>query len=225
MDYKKINWNGFEGVEFEFMGLPAKVFKPNVKPNGHWMLKTEYFDAFPETEIELLNRGWHLAFNENYTRWAENVDLERKAEFVKFVSKEFNLDEKCVPVGMSCGGLYAVKLTAIIPDKIACLYLDAPVMNLLSCPFGLGIKTDITVTGQEYTRITGRTLNEMIAYRDHPIDKMNILLENKIPVAFISSIVVFAAPILGIKEKDKPELLFTSFCVGNKLDGFVPPYL
>ncbi len=186
MDYEKINWRGFEGVQFNFKGLPAKVIKPNVKPNGHWMLKTEYFDAFPETEIELLNRGWHLAFNENHTRWAEDIDVMRKAEFVYFVANEFNLDEKCVPVGMSCGGLYAVKLTAVIPQKIACLYIDAPVMNLLSCPFGLGIKDDTTVTGEEYTRITGRTLKDMISYREHPIDKMHVLLENKIPVIMVS---------------------------------------
>ena len=54
---QEIEWRGFQGYEFEFEGLPAKLIKPNCEPNGKWLLKAEYFDAFPETEIELLNRG------------------------------------------------------------------------------------------------------------------------------------------------------------------------
>ena len=79
------------GYEFEFEGLQAKLIKPNCKPNGKWLLKSEYFDAFPETEIELLNRGWHLAYNENYNRWAEDLDLERKSKFLQYIPETFGL--------------------------------------------------------------------------------------------------------------------------------------
>ena len=109
MNFEPIEWNGFEGVSFTFEGNYAQVVKPKCKPNGKWALKTEYVHAFPDTEIELLNRGWHIAYNQNDNRWAENPDLERKGHFIKFVSEQFNLDKKCALVGMSCGGLYAVK--------------------------------------------------------------------------------------------------------------------
>ena len=49
---KEIEWRGFKGYEFEFEGLPANLIKPNCKPNGKQLLKVEYFDAFPEMEIE-----------------------------------------------------------------------------------------------------------------------------------------------------------------------------
>ena len=71
-------------------GNHAEVIKPNCKPNGKWALKTEYHGAFPESEIELLNRGWHIAFNKNDNRWAEPRDLEREGNFIKFVSKKFS---------------------------------------------------------------------------------------------------------------------------------------
>ena len=135
---KEIEWRGFQGCEFEFEGLQAKLIKPNCKPNGKWLLKAEYFDAFPETEIELLNRGWHLAYNENYNRWAEDLDLKRKSKFLQYIPETFGLSEKGVLVGMSCGGLYSVKLTALNPERVQGIYLDAPVMNLLSCPCNLG---------------------------------------------------------------------------------------
>lgn len=182
--FQTIEWRGFQGVEFTFEGLPARVIKPNGRPNGKWLLKTEYFDAFPETEIELLNRGWHLAYNQNHNRWAEDLDLQRKAAFVEFVPKAFGLQPKCVLVGMSCGGLYAVKLAALIPEWIQGLYLDAPVMNLLSCPCNLGKASGVSF--EEYQGFTGRTMVEMLSYRQHPIDKLPILAAHKLPILLVS---------------------------------------
>lgn len=94
MSFEPIRRNNFEGYEceeFEFMGLPAKVVKPNKPANGKWALKTEYFGAFPELEIELLERGWHIAFNQNYNRWAEKEDIERKAAFINYVFEIWRL--------------------------------------------------------------------------------------------------------------------------------------
>lgn len=184
MNYTVSDYYGYECLDFEFMGRGAKLVRPNVEPNGNWALKTEYFDAFPDTQLELLARGWHIAYNENIDRWAEPRDLERKAAFVEFVSKEFSLSEKCVPIGMSCGGMYAVKLSALIPEKIAGLYLDAPVINLLSCPCALGVaKVSLY---DEYFEFTGRTISEMLSYRDHPFDKLPILLKNNIPILLVA---------------------------------------
>ena len=40
---------------------------------------------------------------------------------------------------MSCGGLCAINFAAKYPDLVSVLYLDAPVVNLLSCPMGFGV--------------------------------------------------------------------------------------
>lgn len=186
METTAFDFHGFQGVEFTFEGNNAKLVRPNVTPNGKWALKTEYFGAFPQVEIELLKRGWHIAYNQNDNRWAEKADLERKGAFIRFVAKTFHLQEKCALVGMSCGGLYAVKTSAIFPELISALYLDAPVMNLLSCPFGLSGQNDVVNMPEEYLRCTGRTLQEMLSYREHPIDKMHVLLEKGLPIVLVS---------------------------------------
>jgi len=183
MEFKEIKWEGYSGVEFEFDGLPAMVIRPNCEPNGKWAYKTEYFGAFPSAELELLRRGYHIAFNKNIDRWAEPYDLARKIEFMKLVSREFGLSEKCAMVGMSCGGMYAIKLCAIAPELVSCLYLDAPVINLLSCPFGLGRAID--TIREEYVRITGRDIPEMLSYRENPLDKFPILAAHGIPVILV----------------------------------------
>ena len=174
----------YDTVEFEFEGRPARLVKPNVKPNGKWALKTEYFHAFPETEKELLNRGWHIAYNKNDNRWAEPDDVERKVRFAEFVSEEFGLNKKCALVGMSCGGLYAARFSCLAPHLVSAMYIDAPVWNLLSCPCGLGDKTENLY--EEYYKVTGRTISEMICYRESPIDKMDILLKNNLPVILVA---------------------------------------
>lgn len=187
MSFEALEHGEFEGYpceEFEFMGRPAKVVKPKCTPNGKWAMKTEYFGAYPETEMELLNRGWHIAYNQNDNRWAEPDDIARKADFIRYVSEKFQLAPKCAVVGMSCGGLYGVKLAAYAPELISVLYLDAPVMNFLSCPAALGAAEEEFF--EEYERITGRTLSEMLSYREHPIDKMHLLAENHIPVILVA---------------------------------------
>ena len=84
---------------------------------------------------------------------------------------------------MSCGGLIAVKLAAKHPEAVSALYLDAPVLNFLSCPANVG-RNDATML-DEFTRDTGITLSMLLSYREHPIDKMHLLLKNNIPIFMV----------------------------------------
>ena len=174
----------FENIEFEFENHRAILVKPNNKPNGKWAFKTEYFGAFPSLETELLNRGWHVAYIKNDNRWALDADLERKVRFIEFISKEFQLEQKCAMVGMSCGGLYAARLSILAPHLVSVLYLDAPVLNLLSCPCALG-DAEVSLF-DEYHKVTGMTISQMICYRESPIDKLDVLIKNNIPVFLVA---------------------------------------
>ena len=183
MEFTKIEWQGYEGIEFVLEDYVCKLIKPKCKPNGKWALKTHYFTAFPETEAELLSRGWHIAFQTNRTSWATEDDVERKARFVKFISKEFVLDPICSTVGMSCGGLYAVRLAVAHPELIDVLYIDAPVMNFLSLADMGDAKSGLAESIQ---RATGMTKSDLLSYRENPIDKMHVLLGHDIPVVMVS---------------------------------------
>ena len=181
---KETLWNGFRRINFEFEGREATlVFPETANANKNWLLKTEYFEAFPDFQIQMLHRGWHLAYLKNITRWCLEEDLDRKKRFADFLREEYGLYEKCIPVGMSCGGLIATKFAAKYPECVSALYLDAPVMNFLSCPAGLGIGGNDLF--QEFIDATGMGLPELICYREHPIDKMPLLLQNNIPIMLV----------------------------------------
>ncbi|MBO5945129.1 MAG: alpha/beta fold hydrolase [Clostridia bacterium] len=177
-------WNGYKRIDFLFEGRECILVFPNEARDGReWLLKTEYFEAFPSLEIEMLGRGWHLAYIKNVTRWCLDEDLDLKDRFAAFLHEEYKLSEKCVPVGMSCGGLIACKFAAKYPHRVSALYLDAPVMNLLSCPAKVGRGHSNIL--DEFIGATGITLSDLLSYREHPIDKMHVLFENNIPIALV----------------------------------------
>ncbi len=133
-------WHGFSCEALEFEGFSGfVVFPADGTANGLLAVKTEYWGAFPDAiEIPLLNAGFHLCFLKNRCRWGADDDLDRKARFVRYVQDTYGLRRRCVPVGMSCGGLMAVKFAAQYPELVSVLYLDAPVMSYFSCPCGFG---------------------------------------------------------------------------------------
>ena len=180
-------WNGFECEEFDFDGFPAKVIKPLKKTkNPPLVIKTEYFGAFPETEIALLNEGFYLAFIKNKNRWGTDEDLKRKADFIKFVCEKYGLSGKCVPVGMSCGGIFAIKLAVKYPKLVSCIYIDAPVINYFSCPCGFGKSESFNPDHREILDALSLTLPQLLAYRDMPLDNLEKLSKNKIPVIMVA---------------------------------------
>lgn len=184
MDFTKEIWNGYECLKFVFEDRKAILVKPYNNCEGNkWLLKTEYFSAFPDFELEMLKRGYHLAYVSNKTRWHDESDDGVKDRFCEFLSNEFGLSSKCMPVGLSCGGMHAIYFASKYPQRVAAMYIDAPVINLLSCPAGIGKGT--TSMYEEFVNATGMTLTDLINYRNHPIDNAIPIIENKIPVFLV----------------------------------------
>ncbi|MBO5879894.1 MAG: alpha/beta fold hydrolase [Clostridia bacterium] len=174
---------GFKCLEFTVFGRYARLICPNSTPNGKWLLKTEYADAFPEFEIEMLNKGYHVAYIENQTRWHVDADDEAKLALADFLKENYALNEKCVTVGMSCGGLQSIYFAAKYPQRVAAMFVDAPVTNLLSCPAYVGNEEKMPEDfWGEFYNATKITLSELLNYRNHPIDRVPDLLKNNIPI-------------------------------------------
>ena len=169
---KESLWHGFKQIEFEFEGHDAILVFPKEKANGNWTLKTEYWDAFPNTEIELLNRGFHAAYLKNISRFATKEDCDAKAHFVKFLSEKYGLRDKCVPVGMSCGGAHAVNFAGYHPECVACMFIDAPVLNFLDFPGRLD-------------KYEGIWEKEFLKAYEQPMNRIPSLIEHRIPIIML----------------------------------------
>lgn len=188
MLYQESVWKDeFRCIRFGFEGREAiVVFPHDDNRTGKWMLKTEYFGAFQEFELELVKRGFHLAYLGNLNRWGIDEDQDAKLRFRDFLMKEFGLEPKCVPVGMSCGGLHAIKLAARHPEMVSVMYLDAPVVNLLSYPFRFGgNQPPQQEVVEEALSALSLTMAQMQAYREHPLDKIPDLIAARIPMLLV----------------------------------------
>lgn len=180
-------WNGFKCEEFEFQGrLASIVFPEKANDKKAWTIKTEYRDAFPETEIELLKRGYHVTYIKNTSRWAPKIDCDTRAAFVKYISETYGLAPKCIPVGMSCGGGHAVNFTGFYPDLVACMFIEAPVLNFTSIPGNIANDFNIKVWNEEFIKTyPGIKRADLFSFDNHPISKAPILIEHKIPILMV----------------------------------------
>lgn len=184
MEFNIKEWHGFKRLEFCFEGRNAILVCPEEPIEAKkWLYKTEYFEAFPTFEIEMLKRGYYVAHMANKSRLCPEEDTDMRSEFCEFLKRKFGLNEKCLPIGMSCGGMQAVYFAAKYPKLVAALYIDAPVLNLLSWPLGMGKSKN--ASPNEFERDIGITISQMLNYRKHPIDYKDVLLKSGIPIFMV----------------------------------------
>ena len=179
-------WNGFESREFTFCDRLATIVYPKGEPVGRMVLKTEFLNAFPAFDIAMLERGYYLINMKHKNSWAPDPETHLMAEFVRHCAGELGAPERCVVEGMSCGGLQAARFAQLYPELTAVLYLDAPVLNILSMA-GLGRCRGSFVAGhwQCIQEAYGVDESTIVNFRHSPIDHMDILVENRIPMIMV----------------------------------------
>ena len=169
-----------------FEGREAGIVSPFTPDGrGSWAIYTEYFGAFPGVAEGLLARGFHIVKLENENRWGTDVDIEARLRFADYLEEERGFSHRCVTIGMSCGGLHAIKYAGKHPDRVSVMYLDAPAVNLLSCPLGLGRAERNEDVVKECLDALGMTQNQMLSYREHPMDFIPVLVAARVPMVLV----------------------------------------
>jgi len=179
-------WNDFASKAFTFAERDAVIVYPNSTPNGKMLLKLEYLDAFPTFDIAMLNRGYYLIFLSHRTRWASEEETKITADFVRHCAAMLGADSRCILEGMSCGGLQAARFAQLYPNLTDVLYLDNPVLNILSMA-GLGACKDDQVEyfWREIVATYGVNKSTILNFRQSPIDHMQALIDHNIPVIML----------------------------------------
>lgn len=102
------------------------------------------------------------------------------AEFHSELTRRYTfLLPKAILFGFSRGGLYAFNYALKYPQRVSKIYLDAPVMNLKSWP-----KKDTPQQAQFFEEY-GIDAGQLESFRGSPIDKLEELAKNGIPVLLI----------------------------------------
>jgi pimeloyl-ACP methyl ester carboxylesterase len=98
------------------------VVPKDVATGRPWSWRGRYFDHEPQAEIELLKRGFHVAFiqSDEVTHWDA---------WYLFLTNTHGLFAKPAFVGMSGGGRNSFTWATTYPDRVSCIYADNPLIT------------------------------------------------------------------------------------------------
>jgi pimeloyl-ACP methyl ester carboxylesterase len=92
-------------------------------PGKPWSWRGCYWDHQPQTEVELLRRGFHIAYVESSATLKPGKQWDA---WYAFLTEQHGLSRKPAFIGMSRGGEYAYTWATSNPDKVSCVYADNP---------------------------------------------------------------------------------------------------
>jgi pimeloyl-ACP methyl ester carboxylesterase len=132
MDEETLAITPFKAPDGERFGVrdPAKsqrrcivVVPKTAAPGNPWSWQGCYWDHQPQAEVELLRRGFHIAYI------SANATLKPGKEWdawYQFLTEKHGLSKKPAFIGMSRGGEYAYTWATNHPEQVSCIYADNP---------------------------------------------------------------------------------------------------
>jgi lysophospholipase L1-like esterase/pimeloyl-ACP methyl ester carboxylesterase len=184
---KKSSWNGYDRYDFTVDGKPVLVVTPHrAAPGKPWVWHGEFFGHKPAPDIALLGRGFHIVYMSVPDMLGCPEAVAHWNAFYRELTGTYGLAKKAALVGLSRGGLYCYNWAVANPDKVACIYGDAPVCDFKSWPGGKGkgkgSPNDWALVMKVYHF---HNEAEALAYRGNPVDSLKPLAAAKVPLLHV----------------------------------------
>jgi pimeloyl-ACP methyl ester carboxylesterase len=184
---KRSRWFGFERFDFQVAGKDVLVVAPkNAAPGRPWVWQGEFFGHKPNPDIALLGRGFHLVYMTDPDMLGCPDAVAHWNALYKELVTEYHFSRKPALEGLSRGGLYVYNWAAANPDKVSCIYGDAPVCDFKSWPGGKGKGPG---SPQDWQKVLQRyhfnNASEALAYPGNPVDNLAPLAAAKVPLLHV----------------------------------------
>lgn len=184
---KEFNFHGYKGYEYNNNGVKYYIVKPHHTAKGNpWIWRARFWGHEPQVDIDLLEQGFHLTYCDVAELFGSPKAVERWDEFYALAAKA-GLNQKAVLEGMSRGGLIIYNWAAKNPKKVACIYGDAPVMDIKSWPLNWGDcldenKRSMSLLLEAYGFANAE---EAMAWNKNPLNHARKLAKAKIPMIHV----------------------------------------
>ena len=183
---KKTDWNGYEKYDFVVDGRKCFVIVPYVTAPGRpWIWRARFFDIEPQTDIALLRKGFHLAYMDVTEMYGSPGAVAHWNKFYYYLTQKHNLAGKVALECLSRGGLIVYNWATANPEKVACIYADAPVCDFKSWPGGKGSSEGCSGCWQRCLKAYGFTEDQALAYKHNPIDNLKPLAQAGVPLLHV----------------------------------------
>lgn len=177
---------GYACAGFTMNGRDCKVVRPKWAAPGHpWVWRARFWGHEPQTDIALLERGYHIVYCDVAELFGNGEAVSRWDDFYRLLHKA-GLARKAVLEGMSRGGVYVFNWAAVNPDKVACVYADNPVLDLKSWPGGLGAAPPSGPELEAFKKDYGlRDSAALRRFRGSPVDKVPQIVKGGYPILIL----------------------------------------
>ena len=184
---RQSKWNGFTRYDFEVDGKPVLVVAPATSaPGKPWVWHGEFFGHRPAPDIALLKRGFHVAYMRVPNMLGSPKAVAHWNACYSELTGKYGLAKKVALVGLSRGGLYCYNWAIANPDKVACIYGDAPVCDFKSWPGGRGSGKGSTRDWKLVLEQYGfKSDDEALAYEGNPVDNLAPLARHQVPLLHV----------------------------------------
>lgn len=186
------NFHGFECFNFELNGVACKIAKPKqVRAGKPWVWRARFWGHEPQTDIALLERGFHIAYCDVADLFGAPVAVKRWNQFYALM-QERGFSSRPALEGMSRGGLIVYNWAAQNPDKVACVYADAPVLDLKSWPLN---RKDEELNKSLCKAYGFNSITEVEAFKANPVDLCKTLASAGFPMLHVCGEVDDVVPV------------------------------
>jgi lysophospholipase L1-like esterase len=177
---------GYDCADFLFNGRKAKLVKPRKVAEGKpWIWRARFWGVEPQTDIALLDRGFHLVYCDASELFGNSEAIGLWNKYYAFLQNA-GLSKKACMEGFSRGGVYVYNWAAENADKVACVYVDAPVLDLKSWPGGKGKSKGSAGDWEKFKTDYGYTSEEQAAtFKGSPIDKVAQIVKGGYPMLHV----------------------------------------
>ena len=188
----KTTWNGFAMYESE----ETKIVVPKeVAPGRPWIWRARFWDHEPQFDVEMLKRGYHVAYRDVAGLLGGPEAVARWDSFYDYLVREHGFAKRAVLEGLSRGGLIIYNWAIANPDKVAVIYGDAPVMDFKSWPGGFGESGGSPGEWEKCLASYDLTEEQALVYKGNPIDNLAVLAKAGIPIIHVVGDVDTSVPV------------------------------
>jgi pimeloyl-ACP methyl ester carboxylesterase len=179
-------WTGYERRDFVVEGRACLLVAPKeAAPGKPWIWRTEFFGHEPQGDLGLLAKGFHVAYMDVQNLYGAPAALDLMDKYYEHLTGTRGLSKKAALEGFSRGGLFTLNWAARRPDRVACIYNDAPVCDFKSWPGGRGKGKGSKGDWANVLKVYGLTEEQALAYKLNPVDNLAPLAKAKIPLLHI----------------------------------------
>lgn len=180
---ERSSFHSFDRYDFSYAGRPCIVVVPKTVAAGKpWIWRARFFGHEPQTDVALLEKGFHVAYIDVAGLFGVPQAVAIWDQFHAHLTQVHGFAKRPALEGMSRGGLIIYNWAANNPDKVACIYGDAPVCDFKSWPGGKGTGPGSASDWTQCLGVYGMTESQALAAKCNPIDRLEPLAQAGIPL-------------------------------------------